>query len=103
MVSALMNSAGIAYRLLADFSELKPGDFVLQNDASSAVGVAVIQLCKKRGIKTVNIVKDMQVCESYVICSGEYSEMFRRLESIGGDVIVRESQIHGVVVCVGVV
>lgn len=23
--------------------------------------------------------------------------MFRRLESIGGDVIVRESQIHGVV------
>ena len=43
------------------------------------------------------------MCESYVICSGEYSEMFRRLESIGGDVIVRESQIHGVVVCVGVV
>lgn len=29
--------------------------------------------------------------------------MFRRLESIGGDVIVRESQIHGVVVCAGVV
>ena len=24
-------------------------------------------------------------------------EVFRRLESIGGDVIVRESQIHGVV------
>ena len=28
-------------------------------------------------------------------CSGEYSEMFRRLESIGGDVIVRESQVNG--------
>lgn len=27
--------------------------------------------------------------------SGEYSEMFRRLESIGGDVIVRESQVSG--------
>ena len=31
-----------------------------------------------------------------VIRSGEYSEMFRRLESIGGDVIVRESQVNGV-------
>ena len=59
MVSALINSAGIAYRLLADFSELKAGDFVIQNDASSAVGMAVTQLCKKRGIKTVNIVKDV--------------------------------------------
>lgn len=59
MVSAMMNSAGIAYRLLADFSELKAGDFVIQNDASSPVGMAVIQLCKKRGIKTVNIVKDV--------------------------------------------
>ena len=59
MVSALINSAGIAYRLLADFSELKAGDFVIQNDASSAVGMAVIQLCKKREIKTVNIVKDV--------------------------------------------
>lgn len=58
IVSAMMNSAGIAYRLLADFAELKPGDFVLQNDASSPVGMAVIQLCKKRGIKTINIVKD---------------------------------------------
>ena len=27
--------------------------------------------------------------------SGEYSEMFRRLASIGGDVIVRESQVSG--------
>ena len=59
IVSAMMNSAGIAYRLLADFAELKPGDFVLQNDASSPVGMAVIQLCKKRGIKTINIVKDV--------------------------------------------
>ena len=55
----LFRSAGIAYRLLADFAELKPGDFVLQNDASSPVGMAVIQLCKKRGIKTINIVKDV--------------------------------------------
>ena len=29
--------------------------------------------------------------------SGEYSALFRRLESLGADVVVRESQLHGVV------
>lgn len=63
IASAMLNSAGIAYRLLADFAKLNPGDFLIQNDASSPVGMAVIQLCKKRGIKTINIVKDW-----YVVC-----------------------------------
>lgn len=30
------------------------------------------------------------------MCSGEYSQLFRRLESLGADVIVRESLVHGV-------
>ena len=57
--SALLNSAGIAYRLLEDFTKLQPGDFVMQNDASSPVGMAVIQLCKARDVKTINVVPDM--------------------------------------------
>ena len=85
--ASLLKSAGLAYRLLADFAPLKSGDFVMQNDASSAVGLAVLQLCKSRGIKTINVVPD----------SGEYSQLFRLVESMGGDVIVRESQLHGVV------
>ena len=59
IASSLLYSAGMAYRLLADFTQLQPGDFLMQNDASSAVGMAVIQLCKARGIKTINIVKDV--------------------------------------------
>lgn len=84
--ASLLKSAGLAYRLLADFAPLKSGDFVMQNDASSAVGLAVLQLCKSRGIKTINVVPDC----------GEYSQLFRLVESMGGDVIVRESQLHGV-------
>lgn len=34
-----------AYRMLADFVDLKPGDLVVQNGASSNVGRAVIQVC----------------------------------------------------------
>lgn len=45
-----------AYRMLHDFKKLKPGDTVAQNAANSPLGQSVIQLCKARGINTVNIV-----------------------------------------------
>lgn len=46
-----------AFLLLEDFADLKPGDWVVQNAANSAVGVAVIQLCRSRGIRTANLVR----------------------------------------------
>ena len=46
-----------AWRMLHDFTELKPGDWVIQNAANSGVGRAVIQIAKHLGIKTVNIVR----------------------------------------------
>lgn len=63
IASVMLNTAGIAYRLLNDFTQLKAGDVVLQNDACCPVGLAVIQLCKQRGIKTINIVKDRYVLD----------------------------------------
>ena len=38
-------------------SILRPGDWVLQNAANSAVGRAVIQIARSRGIRTVNVVR----------------------------------------------
>jgi len=46
-----------AYRLLADFEDLQPGDTVIQNGANSGVGLAVIQLAAQRGISTINIIR----------------------------------------------
>jgi NADPH:quinone reductase-like Zn-dependent oxidoreductase len=43
--------------MLRDFVKLKPGDFVLQNAANSAVGAYVNQLAATLGIKVVNIVR----------------------------------------------
>jgi trans-2-enoyl-CoA reductase len=48
---------GTAYRMLHDYVNLKAGDTVIQNGANSAVGQNVIQMCKARGISTVNIVR----------------------------------------------
>ncbi len=47
-----------AYRMLKDFVAVKPGDSVIQNGANSAVGQAVIQLCKLWGIQSVAIVRN---------------------------------------------
>ncbi|MCH8476020.1 MAG: 2-enoyl thioester reductase domain-containing protein [Opitutales bacterium] len=47
-----------ALRLLEDFVDLQPGDWVIQNAGNSAVGFAVNQLASRRGIKVVNLVRD---------------------------------------------
>lgn len=46
-----------AYRLLSDFSKLEAGDVIIQNGANSMVGMAIIQMARERGIKTINIVR----------------------------------------------
>lgn len=44
--------------MLANFESLKEGDWVLQNGANSQVGLAVIQIARERGLKTINFVRD---------------------------------------------
>lgn len=47
-----------AYRMLKDFVPVQRGDTIIQNGANSAVGQAVIQLCKLWGISSVGIVRN---------------------------------------------
>lgn len=56
-MSMLMINPITALRLLDTFASLKEGDWVVQNAANSAVGGYLIQLAKKRGIRTINIVR----------------------------------------------
>lgn len=65
-----------AWGLLHSFVSLKPGDWIVQNAANSGVGIAVIQLAKYFGFKTINIVRDL---------AWEGS-----LKEIGADVVLKE-------------
>ena len=47
-----------AILLLQNFVKLKPGDWIIQNAANSAVGECVIQIAKNLGVRTVNLVRD---------------------------------------------
>lgn len=63
-----------ALLLLTDIVPLKPGDWVIQNVANSAVGRLVIRLARSRGIKTVNVVRR--------------ESLFGELKALGADACV---------------
>jgi NADPH:quinone reductase-like Zn-dependent oxidoreductase len=60
--------------LLDEASDLKPGDWVVQNAANSAVGRSLIAIAKARGLKTINLVRR--------------PELVPELQAIGGDLVV---------------
>jgi NADPH:quinone reductase-like Zn-dependent oxidoreductase len=60
--------------LLSEFVTLAPGDWVIQNAANSGVGEYVIQLAKRRGLRTVSVVRR--------------AEALAPLEALGGDVVL---------------
>ncbi|HKW92857.1 MAG TPA: zinc-dependent alcohol dehydrogenase family protein [Methylomirabilota bacterium] len=46
-----------ALLLLSDIVELRPGEWIIQNVANSAVGRIVIRLARARGLRTMNVVR----------------------------------------------
>jgi trans-2-enoyl-CoA reductase len=54
---------GSALRMLRDFVPLKPGGWLVQNAANSAVGRAVIQLSHALGLRTANLVRRPELIE----------------------------------------
>src|SRR5258706_11450371 len=63
-----------ALLLLTDIVALKPGDWVIQNVANSAVGRTVITLAQQRGLKTINVVRR--------------DSLFAELKALGADACV---------------
>ena len=52
-----MASPATALLMLDRYVDLKAGDWLVQSAANSAVGSAVVQLARARGVRTVNIVR----------------------------------------------
>ena len=46
-----------AYAMLHDFTPLAPGEWIVQNAANSGVGRAVIQIARRLGLRTLNLVR----------------------------------------------
>ena len=67
-----------AWRLLHGYVRLERGDWLIQNAANSAAGRAVIQISRKLGYKTVNIVRREELIED--------------LRAEGGDVVLVDGE-----------
>jgi mitochondrial enoyl-[acyl-carrier protein] reductase / trans-2-enoyl-CoA reductase len=65
-----------ALLMLRGFADLQPGEWVAQNAANSAVGRAVIQIARARGLRTLNVVRR--------------EELFAELADLGADRVVTE-------------
>ncbi len=75
--AASMGTALTALRLLACTQE---GDYVIQANADSPVGLAVVQVAKARGVGTINIVPD----------GPGYFDKAGLIKDLGGDVVVTD-------------
>jgi trans-2-enoyl-CoA reductase len=53
-----------AWRLLHDFADLRPGDWIVQNAATSAVGRAVIEIARHAGWKSLNVVRNPESADA---------------------------------------
>lgn len=67
-----------AWKLIHDFAELSAGDWIVQNAATSAVGKLVIQMAKAKGLKTINLVRDLKVRD--------------HLQSLGADIVLEDNK-----------
>ena len=73
-LSMLKVNPATAMFMLERYVNLKPGDWVIQNAANSAVGRYIIQLAKTKGVKTLNVVRR--------------TELVEELRKIGADVVL---------------
>jgi trans-2-enoyl-CoA reductase len=73
-----------AYGMLRGFADLRPGDWIAQNGANSAVGRAAIQLARLSGVRSVNVVRRRE---------GGIGQLAAELKALGADEVLCEDDL----------
>lgn len=76
-----------AFCLVEDMCNLKPGDWIIQNAATSVVAQMVVQFARRRGIRTIGVIRDRSPAEANVVKQS--------LLRLGSDFVVTESEVMG--------
>ncbi|CAI6340227.1 unnamed protein product [Periconia digitata] len=76
-----------AYQMLKGFAELKEGDWFIQNGANSGVGRAAIQLGKKWGYKSINVIRSRED-------KAAEEKLKQSLKDIGADVVITDAELQ---------
>lgn len=70
------------WRILHDFVALKPGDWVVQNAGSSALGQCLVQMARALGLKTVSLVRNVEKWEPVLKALGADAVLAEEKDSI---------------------
>ena len=76
-----------AYRMITDFTTLKPGEWFIQNGANSGVGRAAIQLGKKWGLKSINVIRSRDDKASE-------DKLKNDLKGLGADIVITDAELQ---------
>jgi len=79
--AAMMREMCVAYRLLEDHGNLKPGDSVILNAANSTIGTLIIQLCRMLKLRAIAIVRD----------GGDFEKTAAWLRSLGATEVIADT------------
>jgi trans-2-enoyl-CoA reductase len=112
LAAMLKINPATALRMLRDFVPLQRGDWVIQNAANSGVGRAVMQIARRLGIRTVNVVRrpellselekegdvavldDEQMFDAIRAATGN-AEIRLALNAVGGESALRLAKVLG--------
>lgn len=83
-----------AHLLLSDIVDLKPGDWVIQNAANSGVGRLVATFARRRGLRTINLVRRESLFPELRalgadVCLVDGPDLFEQVEAATGGAPVR--------------
>ena len=72
--SMLSGNPPTAALILTEYTQLKPGDWVVQNSANSGVGRSLIAIARARGLRTINFIRRQ--------------DLLKELRAAGGDIVL---------------
>jgi mitochondrial enoyl-[acyl-carrier protein] reductase / trans-2-enoyl-CoA reductase len=75
-----------AFFLVEDMCELKPGDWIIQNAATSVIAQMVVQFAKARGIHVISVIRDRN--------AEEVATITEKLLHLGAEIVVLESDLE---------
>ena len=75
-LAQLASNPPTAALILSEYTDLKPGDWIVQNGANSGVGRSLIAIAKKRGFRTINLVRRR--------------ELIDEIKQAGGDIVLED-------------
>ena len=76
-----------AYLLLEDMATLRPGDWIIQNAATSTIAQMITQFARLRGLHTISVIRPREGVDLDVTVE--------HLEELGADVVLMEGDLEG--------